>query len=203
MPPGNPEEPQAEFTRLIEPHFDRLFRFAYRLTGSRCEAEDLLQDVLTGLYEQRKALDAIDDLKPWLSRVLYNRFVDLSRAAKRRPLKLLGDAQVDPMEPEPGANDPVTLTAAAEYAERLNRALARLSDKHRLLVLMHDAEGYSLREIAAFTGIPTGTLKSRLSRARARLRELLGSLEPPERAGPGRAVEKKMEPFSGERRVDR
>lgn len=203
MPPGKSEGPQTEFTRLIEPHFDRLFRFAYRLTGSRSEAEDLLQDVLTRLYEQRTALDAVDDLKPWLSTVLYNRFVDLSRSAKRRPLKLLGDTQVELPEPESDSDDPMVLTAATEYAERLDRALAQLSDKHRLVVLMHDAEGYSLREIAAVTDVPTGTLKSRLSRARTRLRELLGNLEPPQRAGPRHANEKKMEPFPGGRRADR
>jgi RNA polymerase sigma-70 factor (ECF subfamily) len=56
---------------------------------------------------------------------------------------------------------------------RLDRALARLSDDHRLVVLLHDTEGYQLNEIQELTGTPIGTLKSRLHRARARLRELL------------------------------
>ena len=56
---------------------------------------------------------------------------------------------------------------------RLERALGQLSEEHRLVVLLHDSEGYKLKEIQDLTGDPVGTVKSRLHRARARLRELL------------------------------
>ena len=56
---------------------------------------------------------------------------------------------------------------------RLDRALAQLSDEHRIVVLLHDTEGYKLAEIQELTGTPVGTVKSRLHRARARLREIL------------------------------
>ena len=56
---------------------------------------------------------------------------------------------------------------------RLDAALSKLSDEHRLVVLLHDTEGYKLHEIQELTGTPIGTLKSRLHRARARLREIL------------------------------
>ena len=58
---------------------------------------------------------------------------------------------------------------------RLDSALQKLSDEHRLVVLLHDTEGYKLKEIEELTGTPVGTLKSRLHRARARLREILDS----------------------------
>ena len=58
---------------------------------------------------------------------------------------------------------------------QLDRALATLSDEHRLVVLLHDAEGYKLEEIHQITGAPLGTIKSRLPRDRARLRELLAA----------------------------
>lgn len=190
-----PRREQGEnFSRLIEPHFDRLFRLAVRLTGSRADAEDLVQETLTRLYADLTALDAVADHGSYLSRVLYNRFVDGHRARKRRPLTLVGD--VDELDQPDDSADPARLDDAERRALRLQRALARLSDEHRTLVLLHDAEGYTLRELEEMTGTPIGTLKSRLSRARARLRDLLWDLKAPENQS-----EKNREPFSSGRRV--
>ncbi|MEJ2087480.1 MAG: RNA polymerase sigma factor [Gammaproteobacteria bacterium] len=200
-----PTQERDSFSKQIEPHFDRLFRLAYRLTGSRSDAEDLLQDVMIQLYEQRDALAAVTDLSPWLSRVLYTRFVDNHRARQRRPLTLVGDDE-DALGVT-DTTDPAAMASAGENAARLERALARLSDDHRVLVLMHDAEGYTLAEIADITDTPVGTLKSRLSRARARIRELLWDVsEAPDAAAAQpasaqQAAVKKMEPFSAPRRV--
>ena len=178
---GGPHTDQTanRFQQLIEPHFDRLFRLAVRLTGTRADAEDLVQETLTRLYpqfaENADSLAAISDLGPYLSRVLYNRFVDEHRARKRRPLTLVGDNnELDQADP---CADPAQHTEADSHSARLHQALARLSEEHRQLVLLHDAEGYSLKELEAITGITTGTLKSRLSRARARLRDLLWDLD--------------------------
>ena len=121
--------------------------------------------------------------------MLYNRFVDQYRAAKRRPLTLVADGkQLE--QPDPAA-DPAAHSEADSQSQRLSKALARLSEEHRQLVLLHDAEGYSLKELEAMTGTTIGTLKSRLSRARARLRDLLWDLD-----------EKNREPLSSERRVN-
>ena len=173
------DEQANRFQQLVEPHFDRLFRLAVRLTGTRTDAEDLVQETLTRLYPQfqkdEDSLAAISDLGPYLGRVLYNRFVDEHRARKRRPLTLVGDnSELDQADPEA---DPARHSAADSDSDRLQQALARLSDEHRQLVLLHDAEGYTLKELEAITGITTGTLKSRLSRARARLRDLLWDLD--------------------------
>ncbi len=180
------------FQKLVEPHFERLYRLAVRLTGSRNDAEDLVQETLTRLYADADSLSAVADLGPYLSRVLYNRFVDEHRAAKRRPLTLVGDKELP--EAADDAAGPARLSEAGSDASRLTQALSKLSEEHRQLVLLHDAEGYSLREIEAITGTTIGTLKSRLSRARARLRDLLWDLD--EQKG------KKGEPFAADRRVN-
>ena len=171
----HPQEQANRFQKLVEPHFERLFRLALRLTGGRADAEDLVQETLTRLYPDADNLAAVADLGPYLGRVLYNRFVDQHRAAKRRPLTLVGDnEQLD--RPDQSA-DPAIHSEAESRALQLNQALARLSEAHRQLVLLHDVEGYSLKEIEAITGTTIGTLKSRLSRARGRLRDLLRDLE--------------------------
>jgi RNA polymerase sigma-70 factor (ECF subfamily) len=208
MPPDDYQETQ--FTARIGPHFERLYRLAYRLTGNRTDAEDLLQDVMVRLYEQRHTLDAITDLKPWLSRVLYNRFVDGHRAEGRRRLVIVGGDASLPEPTVPGA-DGETLAAAGQRLERLDAGLQCLSREQQEIVLLHDAEGYTLAEVSVMTGTPVGTLKSRLSRARARLRELLrdgstpsGPLPADRKPGNGNSEDgKKMEPFSAGHRAER
>ena len=183
----------SRFQTLIEPHFDRLFRLAARLTGNRADAEDLIQEVLTRLYGNRARLDSLDDPGTYLCRVLYNQFIDGYRAAQRRPLKLVDNVMtLDRADPDA---DPARLNEADHRRQRLNQALARLREDHRQLLLLHDGDGYTLRELHAITGLPVGTLKSRLSRARARLKDLLRDLD-------DSAAEKKMEPIGGSRRVN-
>lgn len=175
---------KAAFSAAIQPHFAKLYRLAYRLTGSKADAEDLLQDVLTKLYERRTELSSIRALSPWLGRVVYNQFVDNSRGYGRKALQLVGDSSTDL---EAAVNEPPCADARdephsrAEQSEELNQltaALARLSEEHRIVLLMHDSEGYKLLEIQEITGLPIGTVKSRLHRARARLRELLSDTDP-------------------------
>ena len=208
MPQGRQNAQAENFARLIKPHFDQLFRLAWRLTGTRQDAEDLVQEVLTELYEKYEILETVEDLRSWLCRVLYNRFVDSTRAQRRRPLALVGDdAGLEDAMRSSGktAADPADLDIAERRVERLQHGLSRLSEDHRRLLLLHDAEGYTLPELETLTGTPIGTLKSRLSRARARLRELLWDL--PEAAEHRRAAanpttdEKKLEPFSRGGRV--
>src|SRR5512147_2434560 len=82
--PALSETRQATFERLMRPHLRRLYRLAYRLTGRASDAEDLLQDVLIRLFERTDELSGITDLRPWTSRVLYNRFVDQRRRSRTR-----------------------------------------------------------------------------------------------------------------------
>lgn len=160
------------FTALVTPHFDRLYRLAFRLTGRRADAEDLLQDVLTKLYDRRRELSSIRDLAPYLGRVMFNQFVDDRRRYRRLPLRLVAD-DADPAALAAEDSNPEQSAERDRSRRALEAALARLSEEHRIVVLLADAEGYRLTEIEALTGVALGTLKSRLHRARARLREML------------------------------
>jgi RNA polymerase sigma-70 factor (ECF subfamily) len=149
---------------------------AFRLTGSVADAEDLLQDALVKLYERRAELAAIEALGPWLKRVLHNLFIDRARHYAKRRLVSIGSAESERVLIEVAVG---FVAGPAAEAERrvdittLEAAVARLSLEHRTVLLMHDAEGYQLHEIQEITGVTVGTLKSRLHRARSRLRELL------------------------------
>ena len=168
-------EQNLAFERLVRPHFDRLFRLAWRLTGAKAEAEDLFQELLIKAYGKLDDLVAIDEPGSWLCRVMYNLFIDERRRFARRRMHTVEENELagGSLEGLPGTANPEHDNERLETLIRLDRALAQLSDEHRIVVLLHDTEGYKLDEIEALTDTPLGTVKSRLHRARARLREIL------------------------------
>jgi len=169
------------FERLVRPHFDRLYRLAWRLAGSKAEAEDLFQELLIKAYSKIDDLAEIEQPGPWLCRIMYNLFIDERRRFARTRMHTVEEGQlsVDGIDglagTEDSGTDPVSNNQRREQIQSLDKALAQLSDEHRIVVLLHDTEGYKLKEIETLTGIPIGTVKSRLHRARARLREILSA----------------------------
>ena len=161
------------FAAMLQVHLGRLRRLALVLTENSDDAEDLVQDVVPKLYARRRDVAAVRDLPSWLNRVLYNQFIDDRRRQKRQPLQLVGS----PADLETGASaescEPLSDALCADRDRRLHAALSALSAEQRLVLLLHDSQGYRLTEIHQLTDIPLGTLKSRLHRARYRLRDLL------------------------------
>ena len=163
----------ARFEQLVAPHMNTLFKAAWRLVGKAEDAEDLVQQVLEKLYPQTKKLETIENPGPWLRKVLYREFVDNYRKRVRRPENYpaeRGDALENLREPE---GNPETLVLRAENRQRVLQALDKLDPDNRALIVMHLAEGYTLAEMAEIFQVPAETLKSRLRRARARLKKIL------------------------------
>ena len=106
---------------------------------------------------------------------MYNLFIDDQRRFKRQRLHTVDEGHLpgDGLSELAGDLDPEADKARYDKIMSLDHALNQLSDEHRVVVLLHDTEGYKLKEIQTITGTPVGTLKSRLHRARARLREIL------------------------------
>ncbi len=163
------------FEKLVRPHFDRLYRLAWRLTSQKAEAEDLFQELLIKAFGKLDDLIHIEEPGSWLARMMYNLFVDERRRYARRRMHTLeeGDMQGDGLAGLPGPDNPARDHERRERIKALETALSKLSDEHRLIVLLSDTEGYKLEEIQDLIGVPVGTVKSRLHRARARLREIL------------------------------
>jgi len=171
---SSPENNQT-FERLVQPHFDRLYRLAWRLTGSKPEAEDLFQELLIKAFGKLDDIVRIEEPGSWLCRVMYNLFIDEQRRFKRRRMMTVEEGQLpgEGIAGLPGPGDPDYDNQRSERIRSLDAALQQLSDEHRIVVLLHDTEGYKMTEIQELIGIPVGTVKSRLHRARARLREIL------------------------------
>lgn len=168
-------EQSLAFERMVRPHFDRLYRLAWRLTGARAEAEDLFQELLIKAYGKLDDLVEIEEPGSWLCRVMYNLFIDERRRFARQRMHTVDEGHLtgDGLEGLPGTENPVLDNERLERINELDKALAQLSDEHRIVVLLHDTEGYKMSEIEELTGVSLGTVKSRLHRARARLREIL------------------------------
>lgn len=170
------------FEVLIAPHVDHLYRLAYRFTRSTAAAEDLVQDVLIKLFRIQDQIAGLDRPRPWMARVLYREYVDRWRRDRLAPINF---SDLDPEEGDPdraeaqnaGEADPDASperdAISTELREQLTEAIATLSEDHRAVILFHDVEGYTLDELATVMNLPIGTLKSRVHRARARLREVL------------------------------
>ena len=163
------------FEKLLRPHFDRLYRLAWRLCGQKAEAEDLFQELLIKAFGKLDDLVKIDEPGSWLCRMMYNLFIDERRRFARRRVHTVEEGELggDGLAGLPGTQNPAQDHERLERLQKLDTALCQLSDEHRIVVLLHDTEGYKLSEIQELTGAPVGTIKSRLHRARARLREIL------------------------------
>lgn len=172
----------AGFEALVKPHLKPLYRIAYRMTGRHEDAEDLIQELLTKLYPRRRELEEVERLRPWLIRVMYRLFIDSHRRQTRSPVHLAVDNSPDPGSFDPIDNlpaqdgDPETVAEEAARQRQLLLAIDRLNDDHRAVLSLHDIEGYTLEEMQLMLDCPIGTLKSRLHRARNRLRALLEEL---------------------------
>lgn len=169
----------GEFEALVRPHLDSVYRLAYRFTGHREDAEDLVQELLLHLYRGPQNLAQIAALRPWLKRSLYHLFVDQWRRRQRTPFGHLHNEPWEALfENAVSTAAPERDTQAAELRHQVLHALYALGKEHRALLVLHDMEGRELPELADLLHLPLGTLKSRLFRARRKLRKALDNGNP-------------------------
>lgn len=160
------------FEKQAEKVFPSVYGTALRLTRSREEAEDLAQEAIVRAYE---AFDRFDgsNFKAWILRIVTNLYINKYRARQRGPqLNSLDDEiAAEPTAAEDEIPDRILFdrTVGAEVEE----ALAQVPPDFRMAVILSDVEGMSYQEIAEATGVPIGTVRSRLARGRAMLRKML------------------------------
>ena len=167
---------RERFDQLIRPYVVPMYQTAFRLTGDRDDAEDLVQDVLTKLYPQADKLQSVTDLKPWLARAVHNRYVDTVRKRIRSPGTVANDfAYLSAVDKTAQPDDQLEND---DLASALHRALGSLAPESRSLVVLHLMEGHTLDQLTEVFNVPLGTLKSRLHTARSQLKKILALDEP-------------------------
>ncbi len=170
---------ESAFRELLATHGDRIFSLCYRFLGQREEAEDLAQEVFISVFKSIDSFRGDSSLATWLYRITTNhcknRLRFLARHAELRNVPLSENAEraAEPGTAAPPPVSPDQSLSAKESEDQLGRAIATLDEEHRILVILRDIEDLSYEQIAEITGVPEGTIKSRLHRARATLRERL------------------------------
>jgi len=159
------ERTRTDVTRLVTDHHRAVYAYAYRLTGSVADAEDLSQEVFLVAQQKVGQLRKIESARSWLFTILRHCFLKLRQ--RQRPV--------------PAANLPLNIDSIPAEApeegqidkERLQQAINQLSDGFRLVLVMFYFEECSYREIAERLDLPIGTVMSRLARAKGHLRSML------------------------------
>jgi len=155
--------------RRLGDHIDRLYRAACALTGSRIEADDLVQDTYARVLSRPRLLRSDDDLG-YLLQVMRNLFLDQRRAAARRPVE-----PMDPDDLERVERSVVAGPQAAVETREVFAAVSALPDDFRDVIVAVDIVGLSYKEAAKSLKIAEGTVMSRLYRARGRVAKDLGA----------------------------
>ncbi|HET9452641.1 MAG TPA: sigma-70 family RNA polymerase sigma factor [Gemmatimonadaceae bacterium] len=151
---------------LYDAHVPRVFRLAYRLTGDHDLARELTQETFVRAFDQLGKFRGDAALSTWLHRVTISVVSNAMRKVKRFRAR---ETDLDEATPLPV----LTPMADPDLKDKLYRAIDELPEIYRVTLVMHDVEGYTHEEIANVLGVAEGTCKSRLSVARAQLREKL------------------------------
>ena len=155
-------EAQRQFEECVECCADSLFRVAYRLTGNRTLASELVQETYLSAWKSIDSLKDPDRIRAWMFSILRNQYTKLLRKEKRHVPT--SEHLSDFSKPDPTNENAV---------DRVQAALAMLDDNHKLPVLLVSLEGMTVEEAARVLETPRGTVLSRLHRGRQKLKEIL------------------------------
>jgi RNA polymerase sigma-70 factor (ECF subfamily) len=159
----------AAFRRIVRHYDDRLRALAFRLLEDRDAMDDALQEAYVKAFRSLGSFKGNSSLGTWLYRITYNACIDELRRRQRVVPLTTSDGE------DLQISDPSDAIGAADTRADLATAMSALPPEQRAAVMLVDAEGFSYHEASKVLGIPPGTVASRVSRARAALREALGA----------------------------
>ena len=171
---------RSAFDQLIRRYERRIYNLAYRLCGNPDDAADVAADAFVRVYNSLASFRGDASFLTWIYRITTNIYLDARKRKRARPqvsldeLIELDDSAVSRQYEDP-APAPQAVAEAKERAQVLQQAIGKLPDYQRLMVVMYHVQGKSYEEIAEAAGLPIGTVKSRLNRARLALRDKLKS----------------------------
>lgn len=174
-------EDSVAFETLVRRYQDRVYGFCLRLLDDASEAEDVAQDVFLTLYRHANRFRGESLFSTWLFRIAKNQSLNRIKYLERRgrqAKRAMSDSAEDRVAAIKEREDrrPDVMVEGEQRAALVQRAIATLSEEHRVVLVLRDLEDLSYEEISAITGLPIGTVKSRIHRARTALAERLSRL---------------------------
>lgn len=170
---------KTSFEAIALTHLDRLYYMAFQLTKNRADAEDLVQETYLKAYRFYRSFTPGTNFKAWITKILYNNFVNFYRKRNSVPpqtelsriARTLTDQSAATKETQPDQS-PLEI-----FDDDISRALLKLPLRYRQVIMLVDVQNLNYKETAQVLKCPAGTVMSRLSRARAKLRHLLANYE--------------------------
>jgi RNA polymerase sigma-70 factor (ECF subfamily) len=161
----------SAFNRLVAEHQNAVFAVVLRMVRNRASAEDITQDAFISAFRKISSYRG-GIFRAWLFRIAKNAALDHLRKIARRPETSIDEDIVHFSETvQDDSADPLADALNAELARLIEHCMSDLSEDHRFAMVMIDVEGYQYDEAAESIGVSIGTVKSRLNRARARMRD--------------------------------
>jgi RNA polymerase sigma-70 factor (ECF subfamily) len=164
----------AAFGALVRRYEERLYHSVYRLMDNAEDALDVVQEAFLSAYQSLDSFKGDALFFTWLYRIAVNTAISMKR--KQRVALSLdgrdGEPGIEPLDPSEESR-PEHALEQAEQEQLIQRALSRLSPEHRTVLVLKDMEGQKYETMAEILGVPVGTIRSRLHRARLELRQLL------------------------------
>ena len=165
-------DPSA-FNRLMEQHEHRMYAVALRMCANREDAQDCLQEAMLRVYRAIGSFKGQSSFSTWIYRITMNTCLDELRRRKNRQNTSLDGLLDMGWAPVDGGSGPEKQALMREVREKMNGAIRELPDDMRAAIVLRDVQGFSYDEIAQMLEINVGTIKSRISRGREKLREKL------------------------------
>jgi RNA polymerase sigma-70 factor (ECF subfamily) len=159
------------FERLLDAYETRVYRLALRFTNSIPDAEDVTQEIFLAVYKGLAQFRGNSALGTWIYRIAMNHCLEFRRKRKLEYLPYDEELALPSLD---WRDDPHQSAGRNELSEKVEAALNCLSPLHRDVIVLHELQGMTYQEVAATLDVPVGTVKSRLSNAFRRLRDLLG-----------------------------
>lgn len=163
----------AAIEALIYAYEKRVYNIAFRFMGNEADAWDMAQESLIKIYKNISSFKSHSLFSSWVYRLTANTCLDGLRKRKKTPLSLDHTIESGATYEDTINSSPEDYALAAERSKDIQIAIDSLSDEHKSVIIMRDISGLSYEEIAESLGISLGTVKSRISRGRAKLKEQL------------------------------
>lgn len=151
----------------------RVYNIAYRFMGNEADAYDMAQESLIKIYKGISTFKGESSLSSWIYRLTVNTCMDGLRKRKNTPVSLEYSMEMGVPFEDTFSETPEEQVLSLEKVEDVQKAINRLSEVYKTVIIMRDIDGYSYEEISEYLDISVGTVKSRINRGREKLKEML------------------------------
>lgn len=161
---------QNKLNAVLESHYENLYRIAYAWCQDRAKAQDLVQDTMVKSLQKADQISSFEHIDRWLCKIMHNLFYDNCRHGSKWQ-----SVNVDEMDQFVQAESIESLYIKKQTVKNIHDAIGTLPIEQREVMILVDLQGYSYQEVATIVEVPVGTVMSRLSRARDKLKKLVNS----------------------------